>query len=194
MLVLGTFLAIGLLLGWGLGGGVRNLAGVQIRLWWAIPLALGIQALPAMPWVEPPLPVILVLASLAVLMVVVAVNRRLFGFLVVLTGLALNFAVIAANQGMPVSREAALLAGGADRLEEIPVERGSRHHLAGPDAMLMPLADVIPIRPPFRVVVSMGDLLTYGGVAAFVTAAMLGRPDRRPSRPERREHAPPPPG
>jgi hypothetical protein len=184
-------LLIGVLLGLGLGGSLRNLADIQIRFWPAIPVAVLLQVIP-LPGMDgragDVVPVGMLLLSLAILFVVAAANWRLYGFVLMAAGVLLNLVVIGANQGMPVSRDAVLAAGGADRLDELPLEPGSRHHLAGQEDTLVFLGDVIGIRPPFGVVVSVGDLLTYGGATAFVVAAMLGRPVRRP--PPRQEPSP----
>jgi hypothetical protein len=183
VLLLGVMLLIGVLLGLGFGGSFRNLADVQIRLWPALPVALLLQVVP-LPDLEGRLgqvvPVGMLLLSMVILFLVAASNWRLFGFMVMALGVVLNFVVIGANHGMPVSRDAVLAAGGADRLHELPTERGLRHHLADQRDVLLFLGDVIGLRPPFGVVVSVGDLLTYGGATAFVVAAMLGRPVRRP--------------
>src|SRR5918996_5478033 len=187
-------LVIGILLGLGLGGSFRNLGEVQIRFWQAIPVAVLLQVMP-LPDLEGRLgqviPVGMLLLSLVILFLVAASNWRLFGFMVMALGVVLNFVVIGANHGMPVSRDAVLAAGGADRLDDVPTERGPRHHLADQRDVLVFLGDVIGIRPPFGVVVSVGDLLTYGGATAFLVAAMLGRPVRRPPRgwePQPRHH------
>jgi hypothetical protein len=176
-------LVIGVLLGLGLGGSFRNLGEVQIRFWPAIPVAVLLQVLP-LPDLEgrvgQVVPVGMLLLSLVILFLVAASNWRLFGFMIMALGVLLNFVVIGANHGMPVSRDAVLAAGGADRLGELSTERGPRHHLQDQRDQLVFLGDVIGVRPPFGVVVSVGDLLTYGGASAFVVAAMLGRPVRRP--------------
>ena len=176
-------LVIGVLLGLGLGGSFRNLGEVQIRFWPAIPVAVLLQVLP-LPDLEgrvgQVVPVGMLLLSLVILFLVAASNWRLFGFMIMALGVLLNFVVIGANHGMPVSRDAVLAAGGADRLGELSRERGPRHHLQDQRDQLVFLGDVIGVRPPFGVVVSVGDLLTYGGASAFVVAAMLGRPVRRP--------------
>ena len=176
-------LVIGVLLGLGLGGSFRNLGELQIRFWPAIPVAVLLQVLP-LPDLEgrvgQVVPVGMLLLSLVILFLVAASNWRLFGFMIMALGVLLNFVVIGANHGMPVSRDAVLAAGGADRLGELSTERGPRHHLQDQRDQLVFLGDVIGVRPPFGVVVSVGDLLTYGGASAFVVAAMLGRPVRRP--------------
>ncbi len=46
MLLLASIVAIGLLLGWGFGGSIRNFADLEVRLWWLIPVALAFQVAP----------------------------------------------------------------------------------------------------------------------------------------------------
>jgi hypothetical protein len=82
---------------------------------------------------------------------------------------------------MPVSAEAIRVAGttGDAMLTGI---QGAKHHLMTSADVLTPLADVIPVPPPFGVILSVGDLFLYSGVASFVVLVMLGRFDenRRP--------------
>src|SRR5919106_32621 len=112
-------LVIGVLLGLGLGGSFRNLGEVQIRFWPAIPVAVLLQVVP-LPDLEgrvgQVVPVGMLLLSLVILFLVAASNWRLFGFMIMALGVLLNFVVIGANHGMPVSRDAVLAAGGGHRL------------------------------------------------------------------------------
>ena len=52
----------------------------------------------------------------------------------------------------------------------------------GPADTLTPLGDVIGIPPPIGVVISIGDVILYAGVAILVVVVMLGRSgeNRRP--------------
>jgi hypothetical protein len=102
-------------------------------------------------------------------------------------GVILNLVPIALNQGMPVSGAAVIESGGT--IEAVPQELGEKHHLQRPEDRLTVLADVIPVREPFRAVVSVGDLVMWVGAGVFVTAAMLGahRRERLPSPAPRRE-------
>ncbi len=182
MRLMGTILLIGLLLGWGLGGRLRNLADVRLRLWPAIPVAVLMQLAPV-PDVGGELgrllPMALVLVSYVVLVVVVVANWRLRGFRLILVGIVLNMVVIGVNQGMPVSAEAIQRSGNLGLLEDLPTERGRKHHLATDDDVLLFLSDHIAVRRPFGVVVSPGDVAVDLGAAVFLTAAMLARPERR---------------
>jgi hypothetical protein len=183
VLLLAAALGIGLLMGWGLGGSLRNLAFVEIRLWPVLPGALILQALP-IPTFQGEfgrnLPYSVLVLSYGVLLAVLAVNWRLRGFVIILFGVLLNLAPILANRGMPVLGGAVEAAGGS--IENVPLERGQKHHLATDRDRLLPLADIIAVREPFGTVVSVGDVLMYTGAAVFLAAAMLGRSRKEPRR------------
>jgi hypothetical protein len=176
MLLLASILAIGLCLGWGLGGSLRNLAHVRVGLWFLFPVALVLQAVPV-PQAESGtgrlLPFAVLEFSYLVLIVAVVANWGLRGFRLILLGLLLNLVPITLNQGMPVSGSAVVEAGG--RAEDVPAEPGGKHHLAGSTDQLPFLGDVIPVREPFRTVVSVGDIVMYAGAATFLAAAMLAK-------------------
>lgn len=183
MMLVVAVLGIGLLLGWGLGGGLRNLAHLRIRLWWAAPVALALQALPleaGESGVSRWLPLATLLLSYAILVVVAAANRRLRGFLIILLGLSANMAVISANQGMPVSPHALERIGHAEAIPELrEAPPGAKHRLEREDDVLRPLADVIAVRDPFDAIVSIGDVVAYSGAAVALAAGMLGRATRQ---------------
>ena len=71
----------------------------------------------------------------------------------------------------------------------------AKHHVATNDDVLRFLGDAIPI-PPLRVVLSIGDVLLYAGIAWFVVIVTRGRfrENRRPParwmRMYRGKHAP----
>ena len=181
VLLLGSILLIGLLLGWGLGGSLRNLAHVRVGLWFLFPVALLLQAIPIPQGGSGParyLPFAVLEFSYLVLVVAVAANWRLRGFRLILLGLLLNVIPITVNLGMPVSGSAVAEVGGD--VNDVPRTPGSKHHLATAEDQLTFLGDVIPVREPFRTVVSVGDLVMYVGAAWFLTAAMLGVPSQEP--------------
>lgn len=184
MLLIGAFLAIGVLLGWGLNGRLRYLADVRIRAWWLAPLPLALQAAPA-PTVEADwgrfVPAGMLALSFLLLMVIVAVNLRNRGFGLILFGLILNLSVIFVSQGMPVSGHALREIGHEEDIPRLAeAEPGDKHHLATSDDLLRPLGDVIPVREPFNAIMSPGDVLMYAGGARFLVAAMRGRSRRDP--------------
>jgi hypothetical protein len=188
VLLLAAILGIGLLLGWGLGGRLRNLGAVGIRLWPLALVGLILQLVPV-PNLEGTLgdllPVGVLLVSYAVLLFFVALNWRLRGFVLIGVGLLLNAVVIGVNLGMPVSEHAARQSGQAEAIPVLASGQDPKHFLADDESALLPLADVIPVGSPFHIVVSVGDVVSYVGAAVFLTTAMLGVADRRSRRPDR---------
>jgi hypothetical protein len=159
------------------GGNLRRFEHVTLR-WWGLAIAgLTLQIVP-LPHQAGRLVVGTTLgASYAMLVAFVWMNRRLPAAPLILAGLALNLLVVVPNAGMPVSAHAADLAGGTT--SEIPLAGTGpdKHHLMTPHDVLRPLGDVIPGPPPLGVVLSIGDVLLYAGVAAFVVMVMRGRLD-----------------
>jgi len=173
-LILGT-LAFTLLVGFLSGGRLSNLSHLRIR--WA-PLALvGF----AMQLINPPgnWPLFMLLGSFVLLSIFAIVNIRTPGFALILVGVAMNFAVIGLNSGMPVSRQALVASGQADTVGDLVNDADSyvKHHLADGDDRVLFLGDVIALAPPIAQAVSIGDFYTYGGVAVVIVAAMRRRPD-----------------
>jgi hypothetical protein len=190
VLLLASIVVMGLLLGWGLGGRIRNLGELEVRLWWLVPLALVLQVISIPRSPDGPgkyAPFVILLLSFLLIGVVMTMNWQLRGFPTILLGVVLNLIPIALNQGMPVSGPAVIEAGGS--VDAVPRELGEKHHLQRPEDRLTVLADVIPVRKPFHAVVSAGDLVMWVGAGVFVTAAMLGAHRR-----ERRRSPAPQPG
>ncbi|MBW3614482.1 MAG: DUF5317 domain-containing protein [Actinobacteria bacterium] len=119
----------------------------------------------------------LILGSYALLLVFALVNVHHVGMLVVSAGLACNFAVIAANGGMPVRAEAISAAGGVEAHEVQGLEFDNKHHLEGPDDRFTLLGDIFPVPVPgFRQVVSFGDLVMAVGMADVIVHWLRRRP------------------
>ena len=168
VLSLAPALAVGSLL----GGRLSALSDLHVRF---APLAIVAFAVQL---VNPPgrWPLVLLLGSFVLLSVVALANLRTTGFAIVLVGVAMNFAVIAVNGGMPVDRDAIVASGQAATLEALEEGAGMKHHLARPDDRLRFLADVIALPAPVAQVISLGDIFTYGGIAVVVAAGMRRRP------------------
>lgn len=164
-------LAIATTLGVLLGGRLSRLSEMKLR--WGPLALLGLM----LQLVNPPgrWPLAMLLASFVLLTAFTIVNIRIAGFAVILAGVALNFAVIAMNGGMPVARDAVIASGQAGTLTPLTEHRGVKHHLAGPDDRLLFLGDVIAIPAPLSQVISIGDIFTYGGVTVVIAASMLRR-------------------
>jgi diguanylate cyclase (GGDEF)-like protein len=167
--ILATML-VSIAFGYAGGGRLTNFSKVRILLAPLAIVGLALQlVVPPGPW-----PLVLLLVSFGMLLTFGIVNRRVPGFRLILLGTMLNLLVIAVNQGMPVARRALIDSGQQDTLTELVHGGGAKHHLAGPDDKLVFLGDVIALPPPVGQIVSIGDLLTYGGVAWLIVIGMLG--------------------
>jgi Family of unknown function (DUF5317) len=196
VLLIVIIVAVAVAVGFLARGSLRPLERLELR-WWGVALAgLALQVVP-LPHGSGRAAVTSVLAaSYALLLVFVWANRRLPATSLMLIGLTLNLVVVAANGGMPVSANAVRAAGGAAAAVPAAGAGPNKHHLMSDADVLRPLADVIPGPPPLGVVLSVGDLLLYAGVGAFVVLIMLGRFDaglpaaRRSPRGYRGKHLP----
>jgi hypothetical protein len=172
-LVLPSFL-IAVAIGYARGGRLAALG--RLRLRWQglaiVGLALQILLWPGGSW-----PLVYLYASFVLLATFAILNIRITGFALILAGIALNFAVIVVNDGMPVSRDAIVASGQASTMDELVNDGGAKHHLATADDHVRFLGDVIAIRP-LEQAISVGDVLTYGGVMMLITVAMGRRPRR----------------
>jgi hypothetical protein len=188
-------IAMAVVVGFLAGGSLRPFQHLQVHWWGAALAGLALQGVPFTSDLARSLGPILLVGSDALLLGFALVNRRLPALWLVIVGLAMNLLVIGANGGMPVSAGALETAGASPaRLTD---DGTLKHHLLGPDDVLTPLGDVIGIPPPVAAVVSLGDLLLYGGVAVLVVWVMLGRsgenlrPPARMFRGYRGKHLPP---
>ncbi|HXJ67158.1 MAG TPA: DUF5317 family protein [Actinomycetota bacterium] len=155
-------------IGYLLGGRLSNLLGRNLR-WLALALAgFALQSYPV--HAQGPA-VALLLVSLGMLFVFGVANLGAPGIPLLCLGLLMNFAVIAANSGMPVPR-ASLSASGQEATLPALEHSTIKHHLAGPGDVLMPLADVVAIGPPVDLVFSPGDLAAFAGMAWLVIGGM----------------------
>lgn len=177
MLVVGGAIVLGLLVGLASGGSLRRLGERGFRWWPLAVVGFVLQALPVpavLGSLQHAAAYGLLVASYALLLAFVAVNIRAAGFAILAVGFALNAIVIVANGGMPVSAQALRGAAGSTYAQQVRVldaTGGAKHHLAGPDTRLLPLADVIGVGRPVDAVFSVGDLFWLVGAAWAVAAA-----------------------
>ena len=164
---LGLALVVGLLT----GGRPAGLAGTRLRWWWLAFAGIALQFLP----LSGTPGFLLLLASFVLLVAFCAANLRAPGFRLIAVGLAANLVVIAANRGMPVTRQALVASGQADTIRSLRERGGAKHHLADADDVLLPLADVIGIGPPIRQAISVGDVFVHAGAFWFVVRGMRRR-------------------
>jgi len=176
-----VILALAVIAGLATGGSLRFLERSRIH-WWALaPIALVLQLIPMLGGSagRVGLAAAMLVTSYVLLLAVVAVNRHVPGAALMATGLLFNVAVVALNGGMPVSRAAIRDAGAKGA---IVIEDGAKHHVMTDADVLTPLADVVPVPQPFGIVLSIGDVLLYGGMAWWCFAVTRGRfrENRRP--------------
>ncbi|MEU4215463.1 DUF5317 family protein [Actinoplanes sp. NPDC026623] len=174
--------AVGVALGYLLGGRLAGFRTIRVRALWLVWLAAGVQ------YAQysiggPPLLVVV----FAVVLTWLAVNipgwpRAIRAAAVVIVlGASLNGLAIALNGRMPYAPAAAGDAGLR------PGARTPKNEPAGPGTRLAVLGDTIAVQP-LHAVVSLGDLLIGGGTCAFVVIAM--RRCRRNSPAEEVNHDP----
>jgi hypothetical protein len=175
--VIGVALVVGLIA----GGTLRNFERLRVH-WWAlvfVGLALQVMAVPRFGTVPAwAIGAGLLIASYVLLLTFLTVNRWIPGAAVMALGLLMNLAVVVVNGGMPVSAGAVETAGGT--AAALATDAGAKHHLMTDRDLLAPLGDVIPIPPPVGVVLSIGDVLLYAGMAWFVFQVMRGRSRETP--------------
>lgn len=177
MILLVVFIALSILVGFLLRGSLRRFGDLRLRWWGMAIVGLGLQFAPLPSGgagTDLLVRVAVLSCSYALLVVFVAVNLRMSGMPLVLVGLVLNAAVIIPNGGMPVSEDAVERLGKEEALEALTENGDPKHHLMTDDDVLAPLADQIAV-PALGVIVSVGDLLLYVGIAWLVVAVMLGR-------------------
>jgi hypothetical protein len=162
------------------GGRLTNLGDIELRAWWLLLIALGLQVgtvwLPDSEWAEG-LGLAMVLISYGLLMTLVLLNRNRTGMWLAGLGVLMNFTVIAVNGGMPVMAEAAEVASGFT--VTVPDLSGSfKHVLLDSGSRLTALADVIPLRiGGLGQVISLGDVFLAVGLGRFLEHEL-----RRPRR------------
>ena len=160
------------------GGRLVNLGDIELRGWWLLVLALGLQlGTRWLPESAETAGLVMVLSSFALLMFLVILNRSKEGMLIAGIGVLMNFTVIAANGGMPVLAGAAEVASGFTVSD--PDLAGSYKHVSlDESSRLTFLADVIPLRlAGIAEVISLGDIFLALGLGVFLEHEL-----RRPRR------------
>jgi hypothetical protein len=162
------------------GGRLVNLGDIELKAWWLLLVALGLQlGAGALPETTSGAAIGLgmVFLSYALLMLLVWFNRAKPGMWIAGLGVLMNFTVIAVNGGMPVLAGAAEVASGFTVTE--PDLSGSfKHILLDETSRLTFFADVIPLRlASLGEVISLGDIFLAVGLGAFLESEL-----RRPRR------------
>ena len=177
LIVIAAAVLVGLLA----GGSLRNFESLRVHWWLLAFVGLALQVVPVSDVAAVPMWVLgagMLIASYVLLLAFLTVNRWIPGAPVMAIGLLLNLAVVAANGGMPVSADAIEAAGGS--ASALTDGAGAKHHLMNDADVLTPLGDVLPIPSPIAVVLSIGDVLLYAGIAWFVVQVMRGRSRENP--------------
>ncbi|MCI0634660.1 MAG: DUF5317 domain-containing protein [Actinobacteria bacterium] len=187
-LLLGAVL-IAIYLGYLFGGRLDRIESLRPRWWGLIVAGLGVQFVPlpeGAVGTDLLVRTAVLTLSYTLLVAFAAINIRMPGMVLVLIGLACNFAVVAINGGMPVSAEALRDSGQEEILELLRTEGSDKHHLLTEGDDLTFLADVIAVRQPIGQAISVGDLFIYGGLVWLVVAAMRAPFRRSASSAERK--------
>ena len=147
------------------GGSLAALSETRLRWPWLLIGGLLLQTAFGI-FQQPPLTAthrlfVMVLANLA-LLIFIAGNRRMPGMLLADVGVALNLLVIVVNGAMPVSTQAARVAGIARS-----VDVGGQHEVMTSDTALAWLGDIVPV-PRLKEVWSVGDFVLAAGIARLV--------------------------
>jgi len=168
-------MVVGFGLGLATGGRIRHLGERSFHWVGLLLVGVGLQVATSVVHLPRVADEAMVLASYVVLAAFAASNLRLTGMGVVLVGLALNFAPIALDGGMPVRASAIVRAGIVKRADQVAhLSFGGKRHLERPSDRLTGLADILPDWV-FHEVLSFGDLVMSVGIAA-VCANLLRRP------------------
>jgi len=175
-LILGA-IVLAVALGYLIGGSLRNLSHVHVRLPILAAVGFGMQLVPVGSN-QSGLGFALLMLSYVLLFAFAVLNVRSAGFPLIVIGLVLNALVIGVNHGMPVERHALVASGQGSTLQELRHDGGAKHHLATSGDRLLFLGDVIAVPEPAGQVVSAGDVFTYAGVIWFVLAGMRPRKER----------------
>jgi len=154
------------------GGRLVNLADIRLQMWWLLLLGFGLQAatglLPDRDWTRSAATT-MILLSYVPLLILVLVNRRREGMWLAGLGILMNFSVIALNGGMPVLKEAAVVAAGKFSAGGVAMTLDFKHVALDASTRLPFLADVMPMRL-FGIgqVISLGDVLLAVGLGRFL--------------------------
>lgn len=192
MLAFLVVLVLGVVVGLARGGSLDNLRSARLRwmtlLFAAAALQVGAQFVPRAASIAA---FAMVLASYGAVFAWAAANRAASGILFIAIGAAMNFTVIAANGGMPISSDAAADAGFIGPRAERLVLRG-KHFIDHGDARLAVLSDWIPLggHPSAA---SIGDLVLWAGLILLLQDLVRGPRGRRTALDPRDEYAHLPP-
>jgi len=175
-----VLLAVAIGVGLALGGSLREFEHLRIHRWGLALIAVALQA-PALSIAGVPASVIgpvMLALSYALLVAFLVANRWIPGATVMSIGLVLNLMAVVLNGGMPVQAAAIERSGGDPAV--LAQTQDDKHHLMDDSDVLTPLADVIWLPAPATIVISIGDVLLYLGIAYSIVQIMRGRRRENP--------------
>lgn len=172
--LLAVVLAVAVIIALARGGRLGNLAMIELLAWPLLfvggAMQIAAELLPDDRSWSQSNAVALILGSYVLLLVVIYINRDRTGLWLAGLGILLNFMVIGLNSGMPVSAEAASLAGGG----EAELVFDAKHVALDADSRLAFLADVIPVSALGQVL-SIGDVFLAVGLGRFLESELRTR-------------------
>ncbi|HWH32235.1 MAG TPA: DUF5317 domain-containing protein [Egibacteraceae bacterium] len=185
MSLVATVVLLAVAIGYAAGGRLRHIAQIPFRRIWMVWIAFLLQFL--LPFLDestrrtlrvPILAVAFVLAMWWIVGTWPVLTRWLrAGLVLVVVGWAMNFTVIALNNGMPVSAETLDRVG----LPSDNIESGdlNKHVTLDDDTLLPWLGDMIPLplAGPLRKAISLGDVVMLLGLLVFIPVGMRQEPD-----------------
>ena len=181
MFLVPGLIVLAVLLGYVLGGRLRQFETLRIHWWGLAVIGVALERLPARAIGDVPGsvvgPVMLAL-SYGLLLVFLFVNRWIPGISFMSIGLLLNLVVVLVNGGMPVQASAIERVGGNPAV--LVEADATKHHLMNDTDLLRPLADVIAIPSPVNAVISIGDVFLYSGICYSIVQIMRGRRRENP--------------
>lgn len=156
------------------GGSLEGLAATNFRAIWLVFAGFLVQAgftvwNPS--WLSETGELAVIVGSNALVALFLLVNLRLPGMFLAAIGLSLNVAVIWANGAMPVSLEAADVAGTDREISDF----GIKHEPLDDNTVFPWIADVIPL-PGLSTLISAGDIFLAAGVGWLVYRRTLEEP------------------
>ena len=156
------------------GGSLEGIAATKFRFVWLLFVGFVVQigfTLWNPEWLTETGELVVLVVSNALVALFLATNLRLPGMLLAAGGLVLNVLVIAANGGMPVSLEAAEVAG----LDHELTDFGIKHEPLDDETIFPWIADVIPLAG-LSTLISAGDILLALGIGWLVYRRTIDEP------------------
>jgi hypothetical protein len=165
------------------GGSLDGVAATKFRFLWLLFAGFLLQigfSLWNPGWLTESGELAILMGSSLLVAIFLALNRRLPGMLIAAGGLVLNVLVIASNGAMPVSLEAADVAG----TDIEAADFGIKHEPLHDDTVFPWLGDVIPL-PGLSTLISAGDVVLALGIGRLVYRRTLSEeePDLLPEGP-----------